>query len=441
MSARRRYWSQSELAMHLPRPLWWPALSITFLCLFTLFAPPGFITGMNLYLLLLAGIGWLASRQPLEATLVRAVAPFGAAIVLGLVAGIGGDRYLYFKDAWYYSNPAVIIAVGFVLGRLLNDVKRGLRAFVVGGVLVALFHLIPFVLHPDLLMRPATRIRGLVGTGYYATSLVVIVLVGWRGRWRSSLGLSPTFASIALLLCAVSTVLSFSRTMAMVVVLGALAMGGFFARREWLRVGLFVVALLIGLGVLQATVDTDSVQAKRSFIGKLARSAEELTVRDYTTRTDINSNWRGFETARALDSWTQAGLAKQVFGQGFGAQVDLGLFQNLSTDSRAAVRFIPIFHNGYVYLLVKTGVVGVLLYLGALWWMYRIGRRTAGGYKDDPATLQGRALQGCVVVLAVSTWVVAGAFNKFDMFSFLMLIGFLLAARAPTPVPIARGKT
>jgi len=75
--------------------------------------------------------------------------------------------------------------------------------------------------------------------------------------------------------------------------------------------------------------------------------------------------------------------------------------------------------------------VGVLLYLGALWWMYRIGRRTAGGGSDDPATLQGRALQGCVVVLAVSTWVVAGAFNKFDMFSFLMLIGFLLAARAP----------
>jgi len=373
----------------------------------------------------------LATRQPLDATLARAVAPFVAAIVLGLVAGIGADRYLYFKDAWYYSNPAVIIAVGFVLGRLLNDVKRGLRAFVVGGTLVALYHLIPFAIHPDLLLRQATQIRALTGTGYYATSLVVIVLFGWWGRWRSALGLSPAFAWLALVLCGASTVLSFSRTMAMVVLLGGLAMGGFFARREWLRVGLFVAALLIGLGVLQAAVDTSSVQAKRSFIGKLARSTEELSVQDYTTRLDINTNWRGYETSRALDSWAQAGLAKQVFGQGFGAQVDLGLFQNLSNDSRAAVRFIPIFHNGYVYLLVKTGVVGVLLYLGALWWMYRIGRRTAGGGSDDPATLQGRALQGCVVVLAVSTWVVAGAFNKFDMFSFLMLIGFLLAARAP----------
>ena len=432
MSAQRQFWSRQELAYRAPRPMVWPAVSITFLCLFTLLAPVGFITGMNLYLLLLAGIGWLATRQPLDATLTRAVAPFVAAIVVGLVAGIGADRYLYFKDAWYYSNPAVIIAVGFVLGRLLNDVKRGLRAFVVGGTLVALYHLIPFVLYPDLLLRQATQIRGLVGTGYYATSLVVIVLVGWWGRWRSALGLSPAFAWLALLLCSASTVLSFSRTMAMVVVLGSLAMGGFFVRREWLRVGLFIAALVLGLGVLQATVDTDSVQAKRSFIGKLARSADELSVQDYSTRLDINTNWRGYETSRALDSWKQAGLAKQVFGQGFGAQVDLGLFQNLSTDSRGAVRFIPIFHNGYVYLLVKTGVVGVLLYLGALGWMYRVGRRTAGGRSDDPATLQGRALQGCVVVLAVSTWVVAGAFNKFDMFSFLMLIGFLLAARAPS---------
>ena len=43
----------------------WPAVSITFLCLFTLLAPVGFITGMNLYLLLLAGIGWLATTASL----------------------------------------------------------------------------------------------------------------------------------------------------------------------------------------------------------------------------------------------------------------------------------------------------------------------------------------------------------------------------------------
>lgn len=433
MSAQRRFWSRGELARRVPRPLWWPAVSITFLCLFTLFAPAGFITGMNLYLLLLAGIGWLATRQPLDATLVRAVAPFVAAIVIGLVAGIGADRYLYFKDAWYYSNPAVIIAVGYVLGRLLNDVKRGLRAFVIGGTLVAVYHLSSFALHPELLLRQATQIRALTGTGYYATSLVVIVLVGWWGRWRPALGISPAFASLSLLLCGASTALSFSRTMAMVVVLGVLAMGGFFARREWLRIGIFVAALALGLGVLQASVDTGSVQAKRSFIGKLARSADELSVQDYTNRKEINDNWRGYETSRGIDGWAEGGVFRQIFGKGFGAQVDLGLFQNLSTDSRGSVRFIPIFHNGYVYLLVKTGVVGVLLYLGALLWMYRVGRRSAGGAPDDPATLQGRALQGCVVVLAVSTWVVSGAFNKFDMFAFLMLIGFLLAARAPAP--------
>lgn len=431
MSANRNFWSAAELAEMKPRALSWPAVSIALLCIITLIAPVGFVTGMNLYLLLLVGIGWVATRRALDPTLVKAAAPFIAAIVLGMVAGIGANRYLFFKDAWYYSNPVIIIAVGFVLGRLLDNTKHGLRAFVIGGALVAVFHLSSFVTQPELILREATLIRAKAGTGYFATSLVTILAFGWWGRWRSALGLPPSFVALSLLLCSASAVLSFSRTMAMVVVLGVLAMRGFFARREWLRIGVLLVAGALSLAALEASVDTTSVDAKRSFIGKLARSAEEVAVQDYTDRASINDNWRGYETSRALDSWAQSGVLRQIFGQGFGAQVDLGLFQNLSNNPRAAVRFIPVFHNGYVYLLIKTGIVGVLLYLGALVWMYRVGRRTAAGPTSDPAALQGRALQGCVVVLGVSTWVVGGAFNKFDMFSFLMLIGYLLAARTP----------
>jgi hypothetical protein len=433
MSATRRFWSAAELAVPAKRRLVWPAFSIAFLCLFTLFAPPGFITGMNLYLLLLVAIGWLATRQPLDTALLWAVLPFGLVIVVGLLAGVGSDRYLYLKDAWYVSNPAVVIAVGFVLGRLLDDPARGLRAFVIGGALVALLHLSIFVRHPELLLAAATQIRSLAGTGYYVTTLAMIVLLGWIGRWRSGLGLHPVLGGACLLFCTTSFVFSFSRTLSLVVLLGLLGVAGFFARREWLRVGLLLLAMVAALAALEASVDTSSLKAKNSFLGKLARSAQEIRVEDYTTVQDINLNWRGYETSRALDTWQAGNPVQWVFGQGFGKQVDLGLFQNLSGDPRAAVRFIPIFHNGYVFLLVKTGVAGVALYLAAMLYLYRVGRRAARGDPADPATRLGRALQSSVVVLAVSTWVVAGAFNKYDMFAFLMLIGFLLAALVPPP--------
>ncbi len=439
MSYERMYYSRAELARLPAVSLSWPAVSIGFLCFFALLAPPGFITGINLYLLLLVGIVWAGSNRPIERPLLVVTLPFIAMIALGLVFGAGADRYLYLKDAWYYSNPAVIIALGFVFGRLLGDSRRGLRAFVIGGGLVALVHMIPFMIRPELLLRSATSIRAAAGTGYYATALVMIVLFGWRGRWRESLGLHPLLATLCLALCTASFALSFSRTMTLVVVVGALAMAGAFARREWLRVAVMAAAGVLAIVALQATVDTSSIDARRSFVGKLARSFEEISVQDYSTAAQVNSNWRGFETARALEHW-QAGTPVQwVFGSGFGAQVDLGQFQNLSNDPGAAVRFIPIFHNGYVYLLVKTGIVGVTLYIALLLWLYRVGRRTAANAPLDQAGLEGRALQACAVVLLLTTWVVSGAFNKFDMFAFLLMVGFLLARRTVPAEPKAVG--
>ncbi len=432
---KRRYRTPTELAA-LPAPaLTWPAVSIGFLCFSARFAPPAFISALNAYLLLLVGLCWVASQRPHspprdEQPLLWAVLPFAAALLVGLLGGLGADRYLVLKDAWYYANPAMILAVGYVLARLLDDPRRGLRAFVVGGSLVALLHVLIFALHPDLLAYQATQIRGVAGTGYYAAAAALILLAGWWGRWREGLLLPPFWAGAGLLLCTASVVLSFSRTMSVVVVVGLLAMAGFLVRREWLRVGAAALAGVLALLALNLVIDTSSTEAKRSFLGKLARSVDELEMRDFS-RGQIDDNWRGYETHRAVQTWSAGGPWQQVVGRGFGAQVDLGLFQNLSRNPRDAVRFIPVLHNGYAYVLVKTGLVGIALYLAALGWLYSVGRRQAQEPGRTQAALQGRALQACVAVLLVTSWVVSGVFNKFDLLAFTLLAGFLLAACTP----------
>lgn len=76
-------------------------------------------------------------------------------------------------------------------------------------------------------------------------------------------------------------------------------------------------------------------------------------------------------------SGLKAGRRAGFFGEGLGALVDLGLFESLTRDPRDAVRFIPIFHNGYVFVLVKAGLVGIALYLLVLTRLYLMGRRHA----------------------------------------------------------------
>lgn len=413
----------------------WPAASIVLLVVFAVIFPPGLLTGMNLYLLLLALIVWGYSKEPFDRNLLRTILPFGLIIVFGLTTGIGSEQYLYLKDAWYISNPAVIISVGYVLYRCKPDVARGLRAFIIGGTLTALLYLSSFVIHPDLIFQSAVRIRETIGVGYYAPALAFTILCAHYKNWTEKLELPKWLAFCCFLVCGAAIVLCFSRTMLLATVIGALTVAGFFAGREWQRIALIAVPGLLLISVLKLTVDVDSREVQSTFIGKLARSLDEISVQEYVDYKSINENWRGYETARALKLYYSGSPLQWLFGHGFGAQVDLGLAMPLGggDGEKAEVRrFIPILHNGYAYLVVKGGAAAILLFVYVLFWLYWVGRQAANARADLPLTVHARLLQAIALVLAFTTWVVAGVFNKLDMFPFLLAAGFLLAATTRT---------
>ena len=97
-----------------------------------------------------------------------------------------------------------------------------------------------------------------------------------------------------------------------------------------------------------------------------------------------------------------------LFGQGFGTLIDLGLYIPLGDE---VIRFAPILHNGYMYLLVKTGVIGVLIYLVFLYKLVRIGTQHSVVTFDEER-YTGRIIVGLSCVFFVSTFVVSGLFNK-----------------------------
>lgn len=408
----------------------WPTFSIAVLVVMAVIFPPGFMTGMNLVLLFLAGIAWVASGEQFDRTLRRAIAPFILIVAIGLAGGIGADRYLYLKDAWYVSNPAILLCAGYVFYRNKPDLARGLRAFVIGGTLLSLLHFGVLARNPEVLNLSAYKLREAVGTGYYGIALAFTILCAYFGRWRDGLKLPTWLASVLLGICGLGVAASFSRTMVLIAGIGVISAAGFFARREVRRLSAVALLAVVGIATLNATLDLGSDETRQSFLGKIARSVEELTVDEYSDLRSINLNWRGYETARAVRTYLGGTPVQLIAGQGFGAQVDLGLFMPLSSSGgvRERIRFAPILHNGFAYLLVKAGPVAIVLFGYSMFGLYKVGRGGAGYAGAGTAKEASRLMQAIAVSLVFATIFISGVFNRLDMFPYMLAAGFLLGA-------------
>ena len=407
----------------------WPSFSIGLLLVMSALFPPLYLTVMNSTLIALALAVAVASGTRLGGELNLIVLPFVVMLLCGAVMGIGIDRYLYFKDAWYIVNPAIVMLVGYVFARLGASLESGLRAFIYAGFVLSFWQLRAFAYDPSLLFLPAEAIRRAVGFGHFAPIMALMILFAYFGRWRSGLGLPVWLCSVVLVVCGMAAVGTFSRTQFFCLFIGLVAAFGGFARRELLRVGLPIAAMIGFLLVLQLYIDTDSDRAVQTFFGKLARTGQELLISDYNAARDINLSYRGFETAVVLKGYAAGSTLQILFGHGLGFLVDLGVYLPLDINEaggRSNVRFISVLHNGYLFLLMKTGLIAVIAYAAFLFGVYLKGRRYAGSGRDTKLQAPARILQAAIVTLASTTYVTSGAFNKSDMFPVMMIMGFLL---------------
>ena len=412
--------------------------------------PPGGITFLIAYVLLFVLAYWAFRSRTIPPYLLGAVLPFLLIVVVGLQGLAHHDLYDAMKDAWYVSYPALAILAGFALMRGFKRVDALVVATLVAALLTAGIHLSIFAVKPELLTLPAAAIRSFAGTGYYVICLGVALPLGAI----AVPGLIPKrhrlLAAAAFLASAASLTLAFSRTLPIVVAILLIALVFPVTPR---RAVAFVAAIAVIAGVVAAGgLNADSALRYRGgdLLKKWSRVLDELEVKEYSTLSQINQNWRGHESARGIATWESGNPLQRIVGHGFGKSVDIGLFINLSVKEKS--RYIPILHNGYVYLLVKTGLLGLAAYLWALIYMAAIGVRHAR-VEDPQVAALGRLLVALVLVFAATTVAISGLFNKRELVPLAMFAGSLLAyfgllaearARAPgspAALPDARQRT
>ncbi len=214
-----------------------------------------------------------------------------------------------------------------------------------------------------------------------------------------------------------SFILSFSRTGLITTIILSFSILGFIDRFNW-RLILSIGSLVFVFAILITTTHTSEVGTFRS---KIARSVIELKISDYTDMVDINRNWRGFETYKALDKFIEGNTKQKLFGYGFGSLIDLGFTMTLNEVN---FRKIPITHNGYAYILVKTGLLGILCYVFFYFRLIKHSLKSNSSITKDQILLP-RLLLGFTLCLMFSMIVVGGIAEIHDS-EYVLFLGFIL---------------
>ena len=116
----------------------------------------------------------------------------------------------------------------------------------------------------------------------------------------------------------------------------------------------FSIFALMLLAFLSALFGLDDF-----ILNVIGKSIYEISLNDSWTEADLGINFRGYETAMAYATYMSYELVNMIFGAGFGSLVKLDIPAFLAGNEYDA---IPLLHNGYLYLLIKTGVLGVVFY-------------------------------------------------------------------------------
>ncbi len=353
----------------------------------------------------------------------------------------------FVKDLWYFTLSIVYLSFGYLAFERVGSWQRFVQPMLIAGGGIAVFSVINAVVHRDSLATASSvdAYREVTGTGTFIPMLpLILVLLLRRARLpalstqRWNLDRWKTMRVFFYVSSTLAILITFSRTHILMLAAGGLC------TLQWRSVVrrvaggggiglLLMLVALIGGGSYLAQAKSGPLNM---FMNKVVNSGSEVKVRAYETFADINNHWRGFEAYRAEKTYEGYSTGDKIFGGGGGALVDLGIAMQLS--STQAFKYIPITHNGYMYLLVKTGVCGLCLFalfilqlLATSWKALRL--------RTPEATFAGLALLWTPLVIVATQGVITGIFNKGELMPVLFLTGAAVAsysqARARVPNP------
>lgn len=359
------------------------------------------------------GLFFLFEKMSFSNNFLKTIAPVILLIFVGLL-GIQIQNYHaidIIKDIFHFVKPLLGISIGYFFYKKINNVKEFIRTIVLIGFVSAIIHFCIILFFSRI--GTLSDLREF-GKDNYLELFALFFLGYYKKFQKESLFLRKANYNIILYSLLVSNILYFSRTMIVVAILLWISIHGYtkITKASIKIVGMLAVLVLcFYVYLFSVKIDRDKSEMS-SFLYKIKIAPSEIfkTKVDRENHKDLWDHWRGYEAKRAF-TLMQKNPSSFIYGCGYGSLVNLRFWAPLSNDSKG-MKYISELHNGYAFVLYKTGIIGICIYLTFLYLLYyRIY-----DYQDFGTVV----ISAIGLIFLFTTLTITGIYNTKDVIVFIL---------------------
>ncbi len=274
----------------------------------------------------------------------------GIPLLWATIFSINDNPYLIIQSLFYLTIPLIFTFIGMQISRITTP-EIVLKYLIYSGTIGALGYIIFSFYSFGLkaLINPYA-VRELYAWGSI-TNVIALIIVLFSKESNIILFKKRKNRNIIAFINFLALYLTASRTYYLVFLIFLFIF--LYNRNKKLTI-LTGTLFAIGIVVLLST------NIDNKLMNKIQSTAAETSMGEYTSDAEINTKYRGFETFMAFKTYVSGTPINLIFGHGLEKQVDLGTYVMLGDSYR---KVIPVLHNGYIYLLIKEGLLGLIFFL------------------------------------------------------------------------------
>lgn len=355
-------------------------------------------------------------------TILKYIFCFGAIFMIAFIVSFFNDEstYNFFRDIAYLLKPILGLLVGYQIAKKINI--GHLSSIIYTGVIIAASHLL-IVFFTFLKFHTITVNILREYCGYFSDyEIYVLLILLFYKKFNVNYSKKTLYIFIAIL--SLSSFLYLSRTNFIQFIILFIAIKGYFVlnKKSLAIIFTFLIVVFSGYAAIYHSNPQRTGKGIEAFLYKIKIAPLEpfKTKINKDDWQDFNDNYRSYENILTFKQVTYEGDSTILFGKGLGSTINLG--REVWSNDGAYIQYIPILHNGFATIFLKSGLIGVLL---LLLFIYLLLKQK----KSENQLIQSInfLLIGSAIFLIVSNWVFMGLYLKLDNKS--ILIGFLLCYR------------